>query len=200
MMNAYFGRGLRFNDILKDPRKVVKTLLISTSVIDKTHRATYYPYGLILKVPTENIISTSGKDQAFKNYNVFEQDLKDPKKRANFTQLQVIEIRDMQREVRRVASEHTFKTPTDVLKETTGKGGESGYNEITVMGTSPEGKTVEVVGIFIKVRDASGTPYILQGPPAAKEPFVTREIQDLLDGLAKRESLTICQIVDPLPK
>jgi hypothetical protein len=186
MMNAYTGRGVSYETILKDPTASAKTSLMSTSIIDQDHRATYYPYGFILKVPQQNIISTHSKDQAFKNYKSVTEGMT------------AVEAADMLGEVRRVAATYKIDTPAKILAGTTGKGGSYGYNEVVVMGLSPEGKFVEVVGSFVKVK-ADGTSLYVREPVKGKPekaPFVSDKIMEALEKLEKDKKIPIVKIVD----
>jgi hypothetical protein len=182
MMNTHTGRGTPYFKILENP-DIAKTFLISSSIIDQVHKSTYYPYGFILKVPKENIISTNSKDQAFKNY------------KAMTEGMTAAEATDMLPEVRRVSASYEIAKPDDILKGTSGKGGAYGYNEIAVMGTSPEGKSVDVVGLFVKVKDDNNTPYVRKG---MKTPWVTEEVQEHIDKLVEKKKIPICNIIDPI--
>lgn len=183
MMNKYTGRGTSFETILKTP-SLLKTFMISCSVIDQTHRPTYYPYGFILTVPVENILSTSRKDQAFKNYKVEDPD----------NPLTPIVRTDMVDEVRRVASTFSILDPVAILAETKQKG-LFGYNEIVVLGTAPGGTEVRPAGFFMKM-DSSGNRYVRPDDSAMgwknESAFVTDDILDKM----KKTGLPIVQITD----
>jgi hypothetical protein len=102
MMNTHTGRGVSYKDILSDPNKL-KSFMLSTSLIDQAHLATYYPYGFILTVPEENILSTLAQDQAFKNY------------KADTGAMTLAELMDMREEVRRVAAAYPLLSPDQIL-------------------------------------------------------------------------------------
>lgn len=143
MMNTYTNRGVSYESILAHPQ-MVKTFMLSTSIIDEEHCPTYYPYGLILRVPKENIASTSRKDQAFKNYK--SEDPSNP--------MTPIVKNDLVDEVRRVAGLHQLRRPAEILQETK-TNGNSGYNEIVVLGTGPTGTEVRAQAFFMKVDSSS---------------------------------------------
>ena len=160
---------------LRDP-DVLKTIVVSTALIDQDHVATYYPFGFILNVPAVNIYSAATRDQGVKN-------------RAD----------DLLFELQRVLTEKTgdnpenrILSPDDVLRGTGQVAGKTGYNEIVVVGTSPEGKCVEVNGLFVKV-DGAGHLWV---DPEQKQPYVTAEIAQLVRALAQARDIPIIGIRD----
>ena len=185
MMNTYTGRGISYRTILNDP-DILKTFMISTSIIDQSHRSTYYPYGFILDVPTKNFVSANAKDQAFKNY------------KSVLTGVQVVD-NDMKSEVMRVGNAYPLpNAPQDILNATTGRSGDSGYNEVVVLGTAPEGTQIGIAGIFKKV-DSSGGNYMRPGDRGHKldqGPFVRTDIDGLLDQVSRKRSIPIVPILD----
>ncbi|HEY4372862.1 MAG TPA: hypothetical protein VGN52_13120 [Burkholderiales bacterium] len=147
---------------------ILRYNIISASVISDAKHASYYPIGFILKVPQENVYSTSSKDQAVKN-------------RAEDT------IKELQRVYDQVSGGR-IQTPDEILNGTTGASGHTGYNEIVLVGTSPEGKEVKAVGVFVKVA-ANGNLYVRQGQT---EPYVTTELLKLV----KNSGLPLVKVVD----
>lgn len=182
MMNQYTGRGVSYETILKSP-DILKTFMLSCSIIDESHRSTYYPYGFILVVPQENIVSTSPKDQAFKNYKS-----EDP-----LAPLPPVVKTDQTDEVRRVAGGFSIQAPAAILQETKGAKGSSGYSEIVVLGTAPTGTQIRPIGIFMKV-DTTGNRYARPSLTVGKNatPFVTDDILAKI----KLTGLPIVQITD----
>jgi hypothetical protein len=166
-LNAKF-----FVQYLKSP-DVLKTVIISTSLVDQDHVASYYPFGFILDVPACNIYSASGKDQGV----------------ANRTD-------DILAEFERIFSNgsvgNRILSPKAVLDSTTKSMGKTGYNEIVVVGTSPEGRHVGVSGIFVKV-DAGGNLWV---DPAQTTPYVTLEIAQLVNELCDSKNLPIVALRD----
>lgn len=155
---------------LTDP-SLLKGTIISTSLISEKKHATYYPFGFILKVPKENIYSTSAKDQGVAN------------RAANAVT-----------ELARVYTDkggNTLSSPDDVLKDTTGANSNTGYNEIVVVGRSPEGLEVSVIGIFVKVHP-NGSLYV---PPGRTKPYVTPELMTLVKAQALK-GMPVVRIVD----
>jgi len=61
--NTKLKAGTSYADIIVKP-DIARGFFLSTSVITNGKVATYYPYGLILSVPEENIVSTHTKDQS----------------------------------------------------------------------------------------------------------------------------------------
>ena len=158
MMNVLPVAGKSYLEILADP-SILKSFMLSTSLISQARRATYYPYGFILTAPPETIISTNTSDQAFKNYS----------RNAEAA----VEIRNDQRgELRRVAARYPFLSPDQVLAGTRGAQGPYGYNEVAVLGTAPSGQTINIVGMFMKV-DTAGGRYQIEKAPTR---FVTDDI------------------------
>lgn len=178
MMNSYTGRGVSYETLLGDP-SMLKTFLISTSVIDQAHVSTYYPYGFILRVPPQCVISTSPKDQAFKNYKAV-----DP----NAPMAPVV-LTDMTNEIRRAAAAYPIQSPEAILAGTTKARGETGYNEVAVLGTAPTGEQIGVIGMFMKL-DSKGNRYVR--PIGPKTPWVT----DAIYAKMQKTGLPIMTIVD----
>ena len=182
-MNKYTGRGVSYDAILKNPG-MLKTFMLSCSVIDDTHLPTYYPYGFILMVPEENIASTSRKDQAFKNYKA-----DDPLK-----PLSTLDKNDMLAEVRRVSGGFAIQTPAAILQETKAKG-LFGYNEIVVLGTGPNGTEIKLLGFFMKV-DSAGARYVRPDDSAMGWKNETAFVTDDILAKMKATGLPIVQIAD----
>lgn len=182
MMNAYTGRGTSYQKILETPA-LLRTFMLSMSIIDQDHRATYYPYGFILLVPQDNFVSTSAKDQAFKNYKA-----EDPLK-----PLSAAVRTDNMPELQRVGGQHGIQTRRQILTATKAQGS-TGYNEVVVLGSSPTGGSVRVNAMFLKV-DSKGNRF--ERPkfsPSSKGegPFVNDSIFDEM----KKTGLPIVQIPD----
>lgn len=162
--NAPPPYGTSFADIIKDPT-ILRTWMISSSVIDERRTSTYYPYGLILHVPVDCVLTTSGADQGFTNYPK----TTDPT-RANWENM------DPQVHVREVlANNPELLTPDEVLNAKVASSGKYGYNEVTLLGTAPSGAVVTPTAFFMKV-DSQGDRYEFKkgdGPPG---PYVTDPI------------------------
>lgn len=155
---------------LADPA-VLRSTIISTSVISEHKHATYYPFGFILKVPVENVYSASSKDQSVANRTA-----------------------DAVAELARVYTQKgggTLLTPNDVLDGTTGANGNTGYNEVVVVGRSPEGQEVSVIGIFVKIAP-NGNFYV---PPGRSKPYVTPELWALVKA-QHLKGMPVVQLVD----
>jgi hypothetical protein len=149
--NAKLNAGTSSDDIIAKP-DTVRRFFLSTSVITNGKVATYYPYGLILSVPEENIVSTHSKDQATRNYN---KNLANPDGSPVFTDLQ---INDLRANIRGVAAPYDLLPPSAIIQGTTGSEGNTGYNEVTVLG-SFGGKEITPLGFFKKV-NAAGRNFI----------------------------------------
>jgi hypothetical protein len=183
MMNTEPIGGVSYQTILGNPN-IVRRFLLSTSIIDENHRSTYFPYGLILQVPKQNIISTNTKDQGFKNYRTaVPGDTRPPHV-----------LSDSMDDIRTVTAKFDFRTPDEILVGTKPLG-DLGYNEIVVMGTSPTGGPISVQGFFMKVSSTKERFVRFRGGSGSspeKDPFVTNSIYQMM--LASR--LPIVQIVD----
>jgi hypothetical protein len=161
---------------LADPH-VIRQNIISSSVISDAKHATYYPVGFIMRVPPECIYITSPTDVGVAN-------------RTNDI------LGELQR--RHTGTAMTIQTPDQVLGATTGAGGSTGYNEIVVVGTAPEGKQVDVIGIFVKT-DANGNLYVsrnltTQVPDTAA--WLTPKSVELISECARKFNLPIVPIAD----
>ncbi len=137
--------------ILGDPTNILRSwTAISCSVINQHHRATYRDFGLILRVPSFNVLTTYGEDQFFKN----SMGLYSPRGGPTLKPIQ----RAAQMSTYVMDKDTQFggmKTPAEVLH--TSGGGVGGINEIIVTGLSPEGRFIRVIGLFLIV-DEAGIP------------------------------------------
>ena len=120
------GEKININSInlLQDPEKIVEKPLISTSLIDETHRSTWTPGGYILIAPLDNILRTASQDLGTPFYRGDE-------------------------EVKKLYAERDLEgiaNPDLVLAKTT-----SGYNEIVLTGTGRTGKKVQIQGVFATI-------------------------------------------------
>jgi hypothetical protein len=183
MMNAYTGRGVSYDTILDDPN-IIRSFALSTSLIGEGHIATYYPYGLILKVPAENIVSTHHKDQAFKNYKA-----QDPNNVMSPAQLN-----DLRDEIRRVSATYGLKSPDDVLKDVK-PDSDFGYSEVVVLGTSPGGYAISVQGFFMKV-DSKGGRYVRPDMALMGRKNESAFVTDAIYTKMSKSGLPIVELVD----
>lgn len=160
---------------LSDPN-IIRQNIISSTVISQAKHATYYPIGFIMKVPPECIYITSPTDLGIKNRTT--DIIGELKKTGSATNLSIL-------------------TPQEVLAQTGQPAGEFGYNEVVVVGTSPEGKQVSVVGIFVKT-DARGDLYIYKGTGqiAGTDTFVDANTEKLLRECSEKFNLPIVAIPD----
>lgn len=161
---------------LADPN-IIRQNIISSSVISHTRHSTYYPIGFIMRVPPECIYITSPVDVSVKNRTpdiLFE--LQDKGQRTALT----------------------IQTPDEVLAATSGVQGSTGYNEIVVVGTAPEGKQVEVTGIFVKT-DPNGNLFVsrnLSTQVADTAAWLTPKSVELISRCARNFNLPIVPIID----
>ena len=109
-------------DLLHEPGRIAEKLLISSSIINQDHTATWGDTFFILNVPWSNFVSMSPRDSATNVTNP----------RA------VLEY-----------ARSPYTTPLGLIAETRRVGGESSYNEVVVTGNR-DGNLVEIVGIGIK--------------------------------------------------
>jgi len=150
---------------------ILKSTIISTTLLSSQKRASYYPFGFILSVPKENIYSASSKDQSVAN------------RAANAVT-----------ELARVYTQKAggkLATPDEVLQGTTGANGNTGYNEVVVVGRSPEGQEVSVTGIFVKTHP-NGNFYVA---PGQSKPYVTPELWSLVKA-QRAKGIPVVRIVD----
>jgi hypothetical protein len=132
--------------LLATPTIIQNWVAISCSVLDQTHRATYRPYGLILRVPKSNILTTHSADQMFSNHAGAEV----PVDASAMDRIRLAaEIKN--HIIGKDAEYGGLKTPAEILQATQ----QGSKNEIVVMGTSPEQTKVTVAGIYVKV-DTNG--------------------------------------------
>jgi hypothetical protein len=161
-----------FEQYLKHPN-IIQQNIISSTVISHQKHATYYPFGFIMRVPPECIYITSPSDVGV----------------ANRTSNIVNELR----------SKHGggILPPQQILAQTTGTENDNNYNEVVVVGTSPEGRQVEVIGLYVK-SDGKGNIYMRNGLVSKdlNEPYVNKEIQKLIQDCATDRNLPIVSIVD----
>ena len=183
MMNKHTGRGVSYDVILSDPLKV-RSFALSTSLIGEGRVPTYYPYGLILDVPKENIVSAFHKDQAFKNYRA--DDPNNPMSRPA--------LNDLRDEVRRVSATFDIATPDDILNKMK-LDGDTGYSEIVVLGTGPTGAMVTVKGFFMKV-DSNGSRYTRPDLSLMGRKNESTFVSDDILKKMKASNLPIVEIVD----
>lgn len=175
---------------LDDPTQVANALL-SMSVISESKQGFFSPSGFILKVPKENVFSSSPGDAGVQNKEAFAGG-------AN----QFVEIA-------RVYAANGIKPPSAVLQLQTGQ-----YNEINAIGRSPTtGAAAEVIGIFVLVdpgKESSLEPLTLYeraGDPVKKgagyltpvcpKPSVTPARMDHYRKKAKELGITIVPIAVP---
>ena len=155
---------------LQNPQ-IIKQNIISASIIDQVHHATYYPFGFILRVPPQCIYSTSPKDLGVTS-----------------------RTKDVVEELRRVhiLGGGKISSPNKVLNRTKRINGFTGYNEIVIVGTSPEGKQVDVNGLFVKCHP-NGNYYVR---PGENDPYVTSELAKLIKDCSATKGLPIVKIID----
>lgn len=161
---------------LAEPQ-ILKQNIISSSLISNAKHATYYPLGFILRAPPECIYVTSPTDVGVAN-----------------------RTGDILAELQRVhgPTAMTIQTPDQVLAATNGAGGSTGYNEIVVVGTAPEGKQVDVAGIFVKT-DPNGNLYVsrnLTTNVADTAAWLTPASVKLISDCARKFNLPIVAIPD----
>jgi hypothetical protein len=155
---------------LDDPH-IIRQNIISSTVISHTKVATYWHAGFIMRVPPECIYITSPCDLGLKNR----------------TDDIMAELQD-----KHAATDRTILTPKDLLAQTTKTCGNEGYNEVVVVGTAPEGKQVEVIGLFVKT-DLNGNLYV---PKNKNAPWLTPESVKLFYACASKFNLPIVPIPD----
>ena len=112
-----------FIDIYKEPQRIADKGIISASVITPQNTATFRDIGYILRVPSENIIAASRGDLYINNCSY----------RANIDKFK----------------DSTLPSPHEIT-EYENLLGHRQYNEIAILGTTPEGGEVEIVGVFYK--------------------------------------------------
>ncbi len=157
---------------LKDP-SLIQRNIISTSVITHKKHASYYPFGFILKVPPQNIYSTSSSDQSVANRTL-----------------------DILTELSNVMTHKgggRISTPEEILQQTKQKNSNIGYNEVVVVGASPFGTLVKAIGIFVKIHP-NGNLYVPPGRPG--EPYINDEMRRAIRQCSRTHNLPIVKIVD----
>lgn len=164
-----------YEEYLKNPA-ILRKNIVSSSVISHAKHATYYPFGLIMRVPQECIYITSPSDVGV----------------ANRTSDILAELQDKQQK-----AQSQIYSPQEILQATTGADGDTGYNEVVVIGTAPEGKQVEVTGIFVKT-DGQGNLFMRNGliSKDVGTPYVNEEIQQLIKDSSLMHKVPIVPIAD----
>jgi hypothetical protein len=174
---------VQVNDLLQNPTGILqRRVAISCSVIDQDHRQTYRNYGLVLSVPKENILTTHPKDQYFSNAagtGVYS---------ARNSAALVEHIREKDGKYRGLS------TPSEILRHT--GGGYGKINEIVVTGTSPEGKKLEVIGIFVKI-DRKGKALWSSQPSSSPADTEYLWMDLMVYTASKKFNLPILQILEP---
>ena len=167
---------VRFYEEYLDNPNIVRQNIISSSVISDAKHATYYPFGFIMRVPPECIYITSPTDVGV----------------ANRTSNILSELQDKQKK-----APSTIYSPQDILARTTAVNNDTGYNEIVVVGTAPEGKQVDVIGLFVKT-DGKGNIYMRNGQVSkdVDKPYVNEDIQEMILACAKKNKIPIVPIPD----
>lgn len=167
---------VRFYEEYLDNPNIVRQNIISSSVISNAKHATYYPFGFIMRVPAECVYITSPTDVGV----------------ANRTSDILFELQDKQKK-----AQSTIYSPQDILARTTGVNNDTGYNEVVVIGTAPEGKQVDVTGIFVKT-DAKGNIFMRNGEVSkdTDKPYVNDDIQKMISACAKKHKIPIVPIPD----
>lgn len=138
---------IKYSQLLANPTLMQNWVAISASLIDQAHRATYRPYGLILRVPKNNVLTTHSADQMFSNHAGADVPIG----------ASAIDKINLAAEIKnhiigKDALYGGLKTPTEILQATQ----QGSKNEVVVMGTSPEQTKVTAAGIYVKV-DSNGT-------------------------------------------
>lgn len=116
-------------DLLREPERITEKLLISSSIVNQDHTATFDNTFFILNVPWINFVSMSPRDAGT---NVA-------------TPLVVLE-----------SARPPYTTPSGLITETRYIGGDSSINEVVVTGNK-EGNLVEIIGVGIKLTDTGDT-------------------------------------------
>ena len=185
IMNVNTKIGLQYSDIIADPM-ILRSLLISTSLINNEKVATYYPYGIILSVPSENIVATNSADQSFHNYN---KEHKTEFKNEEDKRAYRLNINDVRKNVREGAATYPILSPASILNGTKGIKGTLGYNEVVVLG-SYAGKEITPVAFFKKVHPR-GFNYIHERSGST---FVTPAIDQMMQSCSL--NLPVIRLLD----
>lgn len=166
-----------YQEYLRNP-SLLKTDIISCSVIAHQANGTYTDFGFILRVPTQNVMLTSARDLAYKN------------RRG-----------DQRAEIERYASTTPMQTPADIVRGMAARAsGKSQleknrtYSEIVVLGTSPEGGQVQVSGLWLRVNE-DGDAYSHQ--TSSYKPTVDDEISAHMLRCAATFNLPVVEISSP---
>ena len=162
-----------YEKYLNDPT-ILHQNIISSSLLNQNKHACYFPFGFILDVPPECIYITHKEDVAVKNRTP-----------------------DILSELANTKGGTEIKSPADILANTSGTNSDIGYNEIVLVGTSPEGKQVSVKGIYVKT-DAKGNIFMRNSANSVDKngPYVNAEIQKLIQLSADKHGFPIVPIVD----
>jgi len=110
-------------DLLLDPFRISQKRIISASVVDQDHTATYGEVGFILKAPAENVLKMSPQDNGtfFSNPD---------------------------NAIKKMRDEPSINSLESLMNQTGNFSAES-WNEVCLEGTTESG-SVEIIGVFIK--------------------------------------------------
>lgn len=166
-----------YQEYLRDP-SLLRTDVVSCSVVGNVANGTYTDFGLILKAPAANIMLTSNRDLEFKNRGV-----------------------DQRAELEKYAQNTPMLTPTEVLTGMAGRGANKSpleknrvYSEVVVLGTSPEGGQVQVTGLWVRVNE-DGDAY--SHNTGSYRPTVDEEIKAHMLRCANTYNLPVVELYSP---
>lgn len=159
-----------------DNPSILRQNIISCSVINENKHSTYYPFGFILRVPPECVYVTSSTDVAVANRT---DDI--------LAELQRVHVRQQSK----------IRSPRKIIDNTRRLNGDTGYNEIVIVGTSPEGKQIDAIGLFVKT-DGQDHLFIRNrgGRADATGAYVNAQLQPLISKCARDFRLPIVPISD----
>ena len=163
---------------------IVQRGIVSASIIDQNHHASYYPFGFILKVPPECIYSTASRDQEVKNR------AQSADASGKMQSAVVGELGRIHAQARKGGGK--ISSPATILAGTRGVNGRDHYNEIVLVGRSPEGKMIEVVGLFVKCHP-NGNHYV---EPTQTKPYLDSTIIKYIKGCSSTKGIPIVKIID----
>ncbi len=185
MVNAIGADGsirfLPYREYLRNPN-LLRTDVISCSVISDQVPDTYTDFGLILKVPKECVMLTGNRDLNIKNratdmLDEFASYGTDPRSRDMLTPAEILQLC-----INRIAA----VTARDEMNRQ--------YNEIVCVGRSPEGKMVETTGIWVKVNE-DGDYYSHYHAGSAYSTVITDDIDREITNASRAHGIPIIRIL-----
>jgi len=117
-------------NVLEEPDKISEKRVISASLIDQNHKATWGSSGFLLTITPSNVVATHTHDAGTDTY------------------MGQIAPSTAQMEKERLFEKYGIGSPQNLLNNSSTQF----YNEVVLQGTGDDGQKIQITGIFIKVK------------------------------------------------